>query len=82
MLKPPSSGPTRLASLLIVSTLILSGCGTTTGSDEIKGPPPPAAPVNAFCEIAKTISWSTKDTDQTIREVKAHNAVYLALCGK
>jgi hypothetical protein len=30
--------------------------------------------------IAKPIYWSAKDTDETIRQVKAHNAVYKAEC--
>lgn len=33
-----------------------------------------------FCAIAQPITWSTRDTDQTIREVKSHNATGVALC--
>lgn len=40
--------------------------------------PLPASMV--YCKIEKPISWSTKDTDQTIREVKEHNAVFSSLC--
>lgn len=47
----------------------LAGCATA---------PMPGAVV--YCQIEKPISWSKKDTDQTIREVKGHNAVYKALC--
>jgi hypothetical protein len=36
---------------------------------------------DGFCKIAKPISWSKSDTDQTILEVKEHNAVGKALCG-
>jgi hypothetical protein len=32
------------------------------------------------CQIFKPIGWSSKDTDQTIREVKAHNAAWLKTC--
>lgn len=35
-----------------------------------------------FCEIAKPISWSTKDTPETVREIKEHNAVWHKLCDK
>jgi hypothetical protein len=34
-----------------------------------------------YCRIARPISWSSQDTDQTIREVKEHNAVGVELCG-
>ena len=56
---------------LIAITPILSGCVTTTVS----------AGTDVFCASAQPISWSINDTDQTIREVKAHNAVGIALCG-
>lgn len=55
--------------------LILNGCATTTGSAAIE----PGA--DTFCRISRPISWSQSDTDQTIREVKAHNAVGVRLCG-
>jgi hypothetical protein len=35
----------------------------------------------SFCEIAKPIAWSARDTDSTIEQVKEHNAVGAALCG-
>lgn len=55
--------------------LILTGCATTTGSAAIE----PGA--DTYCRIAKPITWSAADSDQTIREVKAHNAAFVALCG-
>lgn len=51
--------------------LLAAGCVTTTGGGETK----------VFCASAKPIAWSAADTDATIREVKAHNAVGRALCG-
>lgn len=51
--------------------LLAAGCVTTTGGGETK----------VFCAAARPIAWSTADTDNTIREVKAHNAVGRALCG-
>lgn len=74
----PFGGPKRLALMLSAVTLILTACATTTGSVETSTPPPAA---ETFCQIAKPISWSTKDTDETIRQVKEHNAVFLRLCG-
>ena len=35
----------------------------------------------SFCAVAKPIAWSDRDTDETIVEVKEHNAVGAALCG-
>ena len=36
--------------------------------------------VAAFCDVARPIWWSTKDTKKTIAQVKEHNAVGKA-CG-
>lgn len=67
----------RLGLMLGGAMLILSACATTTGSGETN--PLPGA--ETFCRVAKPISWSVRDTDETIREVKSHNAVGKALCG-
>jgi hypothetical protein len=32
------------------------------------------------CLSFEPITWSQKDTDETVRQVKAHNAVWKALC--
>lgn len=34
----------------------------------------------AFCDIARQIYWSRKDTLETVKQVKAHNAVG-KICG-
>lgn len=34
-----------------------------------------------FCAIAKPITWSSRDTPETVLEVKSHNAVGKRLCG-
>lgn len=67
----------RLGLMLGSAMLILSACATTTGS----GATDPLPGADTFCRVAKPISWSSRDTDETIREVKAHNAVGKALCG-
>lgn len=54
--------------------LILTSCAGTTGTSAID-------PSVVACEGFKPISWSSRDTDQTIREAKAHNAAWTALCG-
>lgn len=55
--------------MAIAAISALAGCATS---------PMPGAVV--YCQIEKPISWSKRDTDQTIREVKEHNAVHKALC--
>ena len=63
--------PMLLAVMLMSLTPTLSACVTMTGSVETR---------KVACEAFRPISWSVNDTDQTIREAKAHNAVYTRLC--
>lgn len=58
--------------LAIALLLILPGCATMTGTAETNG---------AACNVWKPISWSVKDTDQTIAEVKVSNARRKGFCG-
>lgn len=51
--------------IAIGSILILNACAMMTVSVETR----------LFCEVAKPILWSTRDTDETIKQAKAHNAV-------
>ena len=53
--------------------------GLLTGCAALGQTPAPAA--GDFCDIAKPIPWSPADTDETIRDVKSHNAVGKARCG-
>jgi len=53
--------------LPLFATAALAGCSTTTATDATDGGV-------AFCVAWKSISWSTRDTPQTIEEVKANNA--------
>jgi len=79
--------PTMRARLLSVTLLAsLTACATTTAGS---GPtdvltsltsPKVEAVESSFCAVAKPILWSAKDTDETIRQAKAHNAVFRALC--
>ncbi|MCS0501104.1 hypothetical protein [Ancylobacter mangrovi] len=69
--------PTRfyalIARVLLLSgaTLTIAGCATTT----------PSAATRGACGAFRAISWASADTDATIRQVKAHNAVGRELCG-
>lgn len=51
--------------LAIVLLSALSGCSKLTGIVETN---------SAACSVWKDISWSKKDTPQTITEVKVNNA--------
>lgn len=57
---------------MLASTLLLSACVTTTGGGATKA---------AFCASLRPQSWSIKDSDQTIAEAKANNAVGVKVCG-
>jgi hypothetical protein len=61
--------------LFIIALLYtLTGCATTTGSNAPTSEVP-------FCTAAQSISWSKRDTDVTIVQIKEHNAVGKELCG-
>lgn len=57
--------------LVIVLPFLLTGCGTMMGS---------AGTNTAACSVWQPISWSQKDTDRTITEVKVNNARRSAFC--
>ena len=76
----PSTKRLTRASMLLCATLTLSACETLTGFGETD-PPDPIRGADTFCSIAEPITWSTRDTDETIRGVKEHNAVGKRLCG-
>jgi hypothetical protein len=59
------------AALLLIPLATLTGCATTTasvGTDAVA------------CSAFEPIRWSKKDTDDTIRQVKGHNAAWMAVC--
>jgi hypothetical protein len=58
---------------VMLSLLLLTGCVTTTGT---------VATNSVVCSIWQPVTWSTKDTDQTIREVKVSNARRKGYCGE
>jgi hypothetical protein len=55
---------------LLLMSLTVAGCATTMGSGGTK----------VACTSFQPISWSKKDTDVTIRDVKQHNAAWKAVC--
>jgi hypothetical protein len=56
---------------------MLSGCATTTAIDATE---PSLTPTTVACRLFTPLGWSRRDTDDTIRAVKAHNAAWAALC--
>lgn len=61
--------PGKLCAISLLLTL--SGCASLMAS---------SGPTDTFCLIALPIYWSGKDTDDTIAQAKAHNAVGKTLC--
>lgn len=57
-----------LLMLSLVLSPLMAGCSTTMATAETS------------CLVWRPISWSKKDTVQTIEEVKAHNARRKAYC--
>ena len=62
--------------VLIVSALALAGCNVTE-KELLRHA---TADTAAFCDMARPIYWSRKDTLATIQQVKLHNAVG-KICG-
>jgi len=63
--------PRKLVMLLaLIACVGLTGCAKTMGS------------AGTECARWSPIYWSKTDTDDTIKQVKEHNAVYKRLCVK
>ena len=61
---------------ILICALGLAGCNMTESELRRKATTDTAA----FCDIARPIYWSRKDTLSTIQQVKTHNAVG-KICG-
>lgn len=72
-MKLTSKRQATLALTLIASTAILASCALMTGTSVSK---------HAGCESFKPITWSPNDTDETLKQIKAHNAVWKSLCAR
>ena len=64
----------RTLAAMLTLTLLAAGCATTTAGVATESG-------RALCEQFEPIRWSARDTDETIRAAKAHNAVGARLCG-
>jgi hypothetical protein len=59
-------GERKMRYMLVMPLMcLLTGCSTLTGTVETN---------KSVCAVWKDISWSSKDTTQTILEVKVNNA--------
>lgn len=61
-----------LALVMLLAMWLLSGCGTLIPSRD-------AEP--SFCDVARPLTWSAADSDETLRGIRAHNARGVELCG-
>jgi hypothetical protein len=73
----------KLPLLLVLPLMTLMGCAQTTGFVETKPKPAPllvGPSKSEVCSKWKGVGWSSKDTDQTIRDVKASNKTRAEFC--
>lgn len=68
----------RAAAWIAISCAIPAACAPTTATVATD----PLPPVAVACRAFAPIEWSAKDTDDTIRQAKGHNAAHAALCGE
>lgn len=54
--------------LIAAAAMLLAGCKTTTATNGIE------------CAVWRPVTWSSRDTPETIAEVKANNARRKAWC--
>lgn len=66
-----------LAVTLLVPTL--ASCAATMDSVGISARK--SETERALCEAFQPLAWSARDTDETIQQAKAHNAVGVRVCG-
>lgn len=58
--------------VLLISSLTVAGCSTTTA----------IGVTDVGCSAFPPITWSSRDTAGTVKQVKAHNNAYKAVCSK
>lgn len=57
--------------LVLIAIATVTGCASVTSG---------SATDAAYCRAFRPITWAAADTDGTLRQVKAHNAVGVSLC--
>lgn len=69
------------AMLLLLATLPLTACSAATAGKEIDAAAIHRASTAAACGAFKPIRYSKNDTEETRRQVRAHDAAGAAICG-
>lgn len=66
----------------VLLTLVLAGCSTTTDTvgTDINVVPIEASEPSAVCGVWLGVTWSSEDSEQTVREIKANNRARKAWC--
>lgn len=68
-----------LLTLLVVPFLATCGHQTSTSGLEANGPPVQLVKPS-ICRLTSALTWSPRDTTETIKEIKTFNAKWDALC--
>lgn len=68
--------------LLLLSTTFSSGCVSISGKPDYSARWRAIAKATSQCDWAKAIGWSEKDTEETQREIFAHNIKWEKNCEK
>lgn len=71
--KGAASRPLMRLALALTAIPILAGCQTLTGATNLRV-------VDTSCQAFRPITYSSRDTAETQREVRGHNAAWDALC--
>lgn len=56
---------------LLAAPLLLAACQTTT----------PTAVIDTSCMAMEPITYSRRDTTETVTQIRQHNAAFKVLCG-
>lgn len=83
MRAPASSIIRRWASLelaQIAAAAVVTADPERLREDDGSGAIEPIQGADTFCAVGRPITWSSRDTEETIREVTEHNAVWARLC--
>jgi hypothetical protein len=68
-----SAGASKLPMLLVPMLTILTGCTTIRGAGTDRY-------IDTSCSAFRPITYSSRDTPETVAEVRAHNRAYDAIC--
>ncbi|OCC01853.1 hypothetical protein BA190_26945 [Labrys sp. WJW] len=67
--------------MLLLATPLLAGCSSLTASGGIDDAAVHRTAILAACGSFEPIRYSGRDTEETQRQARAHNAAGVAICG-